>query len=168
MFQSGVRTSMSPTVFFQLYILSIVSPSTQQPPGNRTNDGCRALSDSARSTRSPCPFHVFLRQERNHVQEQHAFARSRELQSGFGIAARGGKVERVILPIGRQAGDAAAGQLLPAGTQESHRDRSGEALHSSSSHPECVGLTRIRCSCPSNLRSPAKTPLPPAPAGSGD
>src|SRR3954451_8047774 len=60
MFQSGIRAPTLPTVFFQLYILSTVSPSTQQPPGKRKKAGFKAWMDSARSTRSPWSCQVWL------------------------------------------------------------------------------------------------------------
>ena len=59
MFHSGSRSAGSPIVFFQRYALSILSPSTQQPPGNRTNAGFSAASISHRSGRRPWSFQVF-------------------------------------------------------------------------------------------------------------
>ena len=58
MFQSGVRASTLPMVFFQLYIREMSSPSTQQPPGKRLNDGLSAFTASARSGRNPPFFQV--------------------------------------------------------------------------------------------------------------
>ncbi len=48
-------------VRFQRMALSNVSPSTQHPPGKRTNDGCRFSSIVARSRRMPLgrPLKVF-------------------------------------------------------------------------------------------------------------
>ncbi len=59
MFQSGVRASMSPIVFFQWFMWAMSSPSTQQPPGKRRNFGRSASSASAMSTRNPWFFHVW-------------------------------------------------------------------------------------------------------------
>src|SRR5689334_6327839 len=47
------RSEISPMVCFQRYARLIVSPSTQQPPGKRTNDGFSPTSISARSGRKP-------------------------------------------------------------------------------------------------------------------
>src|SRR5262245_58610319 len=54
------RSEMSPMVCFQRYAASIVSPSTQQPPGNRTNADFRPPIIVDKSGRNPFapPFHV--------------------------------------------------------------------------------------------------------------
>src|SRR5579883_1863524 len=56
------RSEGSPTVCFQRYATSIVSPSTQHPPGNLTNAGFNPSSIPAKSRRSPLGrfFHVSL------------------------------------------------------------------------------------------------------------
>ena len=40
-----LRSATSPIVSFQQYAVSIVLPSTIQPPGNRIKDGCRSSNN---------------------------------------------------------------------------------------------------------------------------
>src|ERR1035438_5386624 len=49
---------MLPIVLFQWFMCAMSSPSTQQPPGNRMNEGFMASSISARSGRRPWSFQV--------------------------------------------------------------------------------------------------------------
>ena len=73
----------------------IMSPSTQQPPGNRTNDGFRPSSISARSGRRPLgrSFHVFFGKQRNHVQPDRAGLLGGDHQPALRVGAVGSQRE---------------------------------------------------------------------------
>ena len=58
MFIISLRSDTSPIVSFQFQAVSIVCPSTAQPPGKRKNLGCIASSCSIKSLRKPCPLYV--------------------------------------------------------------------------------------------------------------